>query len=109
MAGLPAPRNLPAPPPPPPAPAGGGTGRLSAQDNAATGRRLSARTRYILAMEAADTARAELGAAALDGRPVQELGQLLAKLARLEAQVSVADRRNGLVVRLASAAGRVVR
>lgn len=73
------------------------------------GRKLSARTRYVLAMEAADTARAELGAAALEGAPVPVLAEKLAKLARLEAAVSVADRRNALVVRLASAAGRVVR
>ncbi len=90
---------LPPPSPPPPA-------QVSARDLQAGGRKLSARTRYVLALEAADTARAELGAAALEGRPVQELGQLLAKLARLEAGVSVADRRNSLVVRLATAAGR---
>jgi hypothetical protein len=71
--------------------------------------RLSARTRYILSMEQADTARAELGAAVLEGATVQEVGELYARWARLEAQVVIADRRNGLVTRLAQAAGRVIR
>jgi hypothetical protein len=72
-------------------------------------RKLSARTRFVLAMEQADTARAELGAAVLDGRPVGECAQLLARLARLEADVAVADRRNSIVTRIASAAGRVIK
>jgi hypothetical protein len=106
MAALPAPKLLPAPPPPPPASAGGPAAQLDTQEQAASGRRVSSKTRYLLAMETADVARAELGAAVLDGRPVQELAQLLARLAKLEAQVTVADRRYGLVARLANAAGR---
>lgn len=101
MTALPAPRPLPNPPPPPPAP-----------DPARTrpeGRRLSARTRFVLSMEAADAARAELGAAVLEGATVQEAAELLARWARLEVSVNVADRRNGIVTRLAGAAGRVIR
>lgn len=101
MAALPAPRPLPPP--------SGAAQPPADPPERPHGRRLSARTRYVLALEAADTARAELGAAALEGRPVQELAELLARVARLEAQVSVADRRNALVVKLATAAGRYVR
>lgn len=101
MAALPAPRPLPPP--------SGAAQPPADPPERPPGRKLSARTRYVLALEAADTARAELGAAALEGRPVQELAELLARVARLEAQVSVADRRNALVVKLATAAGRYVR
>lgn len=72
-------------------------------------RRPSARARYAAALDAADECRAELAEASVDGASVPELARILKRLAQLEAAVSVADRRNGLAVRIAHAATRVVR
>lgn len=94
MAAFPPPRPLPDPQP------------ADAQEQAATGRRLSSKTRYVLAMETADSIRTEVAAAALEHRSVGELAELLARLARAEANVTVAEARHGLVARLANAASR---